>query len=209
MLAVYSTTLFLSAALMFLVQPMFGKMVLPLLGGSPAVWNTEVAFCQGILLLGYLYAHLTARWLGFRRQALLQCFVIFLPLLLLPIGIPEGQAPPAVDNPVPWLLALLTMALGLPFFVVATISPMLQKWFSSTDHPTVGDPYFLYAASNTGSLMGLLGYPVLMEPYFQLQIQGWVWGVGYGLLIVLTLICAVTVLRSPVSKINMFKTFFS
>jgi hypothetical protein len=199
MLAVYATTLFLSAALMFLVQPMFGKMVLPLLGGSPAVWNTVVVFCQGILLLGYLYAHLTARWLGIRRQALLQCFVIFLPLLLLPIGIPEGQAPPAVDNPVPWLLALLTMALGLPFFVVATISPMLQKWFSSTDHPAAGDPYFLYAASNTGSLMGLLGYPVLMEPYFKLQIQGWVWGVGYGLLIVLTLICAVTVLRSPVS----------
>jgi len=199
MLPLYATTLFLSAALMFLVQPMFGKMVLPLLGGSPAVWNTEVAFCQGILLLGYLYAHLTARWLGIRRQACLQCFVIFLPLLLLPIDIPEGQAPPSVDNPVSWLLALLTMALGLPFFVVATISPMLQKWFSSTDHPMAGDPYFLYAASNTGSLIGLLGYPVLMEPFFQLRIQGWMWSAGYGLLILLTLICAVTALRSPLS----------
>ena len=197
MLAVYATTLFLSAALMFMVQPMFGKMVLPLLGGSPAVWNTEVAFCQTILLLGYLYAHLTARWLGIRRQAVVHCFVIFVPLLLLPIDIPPGQAPPAVGNPVPWLLSLLTMALGLPFFVVATISPMLQNWFSSTDHPTAGDPYFLYAASNTGSLIGLLGYPVLMEPYFQLQNQGWAWGVGYGLLILLTLACAVTVLRSP------------
>lgn len=196
MLAVYATTLFLSAALMFMVQPMFGKMVLPLLGGSPAVWNTEVAFCQSFLLLGYLYTHLTARWLGIRRQAMLHCFVIFLPLLLLPIAIPEGQAPPDVDNPVPWLLTLLTMALGLPFFVVATISPMLQKWFSCTDHPTSGDPYFLYAASNSGSLVGLLAYPVLMEPYLALQVQGWAWGVGYGLLIVLTLACAITVLRS-------------
>ena len=204
MLAIYSTTLFLSAALMFMVQPMFGKMVLPLLGGSPAVWNTEVAFCQGILLLGYLYAHLTARWLGIRRQAFLHCFVVFLPLLLLPIDIPQGQSPPNVGNPVPWLLTLLTMALGLPFFVVATISPMLQKWFSSTDHPTAGDPYFLYAASNSGSLIGLLGYPVLLESYFQLQDQGWAWGVGYGLLILLTLVCAVTVLRSPAPKAPSF-----
>jgi hypothetical protein len=196
MLAIYSTTLFLSAALMFMVQPMFGKMVLPLLGGSPAVWNTEVAFCQAALLLGYLYAHLTSRWLGIRRQAFLHCFVVFLPLVLLPIGIPEGQAPPTGGNPVPWLLALLSTALGLPFFVVATISPMLQKWFSSSDHPTAGDPYFLYAASNAGSLIGLLGYPVLMEPFFEIEVQGWAWGVGYGLLIVLTLACAVTVLRS-------------
>ena len=196
MLAVYATTLFLSAALMFMVQPMFGKMVLPLLGGSPAVWNTEVAFCQSILLLGYLYAHLTARWLGIRRQALVHCLVIFVPLLLLPIDIPQGQIPPAVGNPIPWLLALLTMGLGLPFFVVATISPMLQHWFSSTDHPKADDPYFLYAVSNTGSLLGLLGYPVLMEPYLQLQNQGWAWGVGYGLLILLTLACATTVLGS-------------
>jgi len=196
MLAVYATTLFLSAALMFMVQPMFGKMVLPLLGGSPAVWNTEVAFCQSFLLLGYLYTHLTARWLGIRRQAFLHCFVILLPLFLLPISIPEGHTPPTVGNPVPWLLLLLTVALGLPFFAVATISPMLQKWFSSTDHPTARDPYFLYAASNSGSLIGLLGYPVLMEPYLELQIQGWAWGVGYGLLIVLTLTCAVTVLRA-------------
>ena len=90
MLAIYTTTLFLSAALMFLVQPMFGKMVLPLLGGSPAVWNTEVVFCQSLLLLGYLYTHVTSRWLDIRRQALLQCFLIFLPLLVLPIGIQRG-----------------------------------------------------------------------------------------------------------------------
>ncbi|MEE8350209.1 MAG: fused MFS/spermidine synthase [Acidobacteriota bacterium] len=196
MLTLYSMTLFLSAALMFMVQPMFGKMVLPLLGGSPAVWNTEVAFCQAALLLGYLYAHVTSHWLGIRRQAVLHCFVVFVPLLLLPIEIPQGQAPPTVGSPVPWLLGLLSVALGLPFFMVATIAPMLQKWFSNTDHPRSEDPYFLYAASNAGSLIGLLGYPILVEPYFELKTQGWVWGVGYGVLIALTLACAVKALQS-------------
>ena len=143
MLTLYPVTLFLSAALMFLVQPMFGKMALPLLGGSPAVWNTQVVLCQGVLLFGYLYAHLTSRWLGIRRQALIQCFLIFFPLLLLPIGIPQGQIPPGEVNPIFWLLSLLLVTLGLPFFVVATISPMLQKWFSATGHPKAGDPYFL------------------------------------------------------------------
>jgi len=199
-LTLYPVTLFLSAALMFLVQPMFGKMALPLLGGSPAVWNTQVVFCQGVLLFGYLYAHLTSRWFGIRRQALIQCFIIFLPLLFLPIGIPQGQIPPGEVNPIFWLLSLLLVTLGLPFFVVATISPMLQKWFSVTPHPKAGDPYFLYAASNAGSLVGLLGYPLLLEPYLHLQDQTWVWGAGYGFLIVLTLACALTVWRSSGSS---------
>jgi len=199
-LTIYPVTLFLSAALMFLVQPMFGKMALPLLGGSPAVWNTQVVFCQGVLLFGYLYAHLTSHWLGIRRQALIQCFLIFCPLLLLPIGIPQGQIPPGEGNPIFWLLALLLVTLGLPFFVVATISPMLQKWFSATRHPKAGDPYFLYAASNAGSLVGLLGYPLILEPYLHLQDQSWVWGVGYGFLIVLTLASALTVWRSSGSS---------
>ena len=196
MLAIYAGTLFLSAALMFLVQPMFGRMALPLLGGSPAVWNTQVVFCQSVLLFGYLYAHVTSRWLGIKRQALVQCFLIFLPLLLFPIGIPEGQIPPEEVNPTFWLLTLLSVTLGLPFFVVATTSPMLQEWFSVTGHPKGGDPYFLYAASNAGSLVGLLGYPLLLEPYFHLQDQSWAWGMGYGFLILLTLTCALTVWRS-------------
>ena len=200
MLPIYATTLFLSAALMFLVQPMFGKMVLPLLGGSPAVWNTEVVFCQSLLLLGYLYTHVTSRWLDIRRQALLQCFLIFLPLLVLPIGIQREVLPPPGVNPIPWLLSLLAVTLGLPFFVVATTSPMLQRWFSATSHPKAGDPYFLYAASNAGSLVGVLGYPVLLEPYLPLEVQGWAWEVGYGLLVLLMLACAVTVWRSPGSQ---------
>ncbi|MDA2938923.1 fused MFS/spermidine synthase, partial [Acidobacteria bacterium AH-259-A15] len=202
LLTIYATTLFLSAALMFAVQPMLGKMVLPLLGGSPAVWNTEVAFCQGVLLLGYLYAHLTARWLGVRWQAVAQCFLILLPLLVLPIGIAGDCNPPTEENPVSWLLLLLVAVLGLPFFVVATTSPMLQKWFASTSHPKARDPYFLYAASNAGSLLGLLGYPVLLEPYFHVKGQSWLWGGGYGLLVLLMLACAVTVWRSPGADIR-------
>ena len=165
-LTIYPVTLFLSAALMFLVQPMFGKMALPLLGGSPAVWNTQVVFCQGVLLFGYLYAHLTSRWLGIRRQALIQCFLILFPLLLLPIGIPQGLIPPGEVNPIFWLLYLLLVTLGLPFFVVATTSPMLQKWFAATRHPKAGDPYFLYAASNAGSLVGLLAIHCSLSPTF-------------------------------------------
>ncbi len=200
LLAIYAATLFLSAALMFLVQPMFGKMVLPLLGGSPAVWNTQVVFCQSLLLLGYLYTHVSSRWLGIRRQALLQCFLMFLPLLVLPIGIQREVFPPAGGNPIPWLLSLLAVTLGLPFLVVATISPMLQRWFSATSHPKAGDPYFLYAASNAGSLVGLLGYPLLLEPYLHLEDQGWAWEAGYGLLVLLMLACTVTVWRSPGSQ---------
>ena len=200
LIAIYAVTLFVSAALMFLVQPMFGKMALPLLGGSPAVWNTQVVFCQCVLLLGYLYAHVTARWLGIRRQALIQCLLIFLPFLVFPIGIPEGQIPPPEVNPIFWLLSLLFVTLGLPFFVVATTSPMLQNWFSATSHPKAGDPYFLYAASNAGSLVGLLGYPALFEPYFHLEDQGWAWEAGYGLLVFLMLACTVTVWTSPTSR---------
>ena len=129
MLTLYPVTLFLSAALMFLVQPMFGKMALPLLGGSPAVWNTQVVFCQGVLLFGYLYAHLTSRWLGIRRQVLIQCFLIFFPLLLLPIGIPQGQIPPGDVNPIFWLLSLLLVTLGLPFFVVAPSARCFKSGF--------------------------------------------------------------------------------
>ncbi|MDA2928247.1 fused MFS/spermidine synthase, partial [Acidobacteria bacterium AH-259-G07] len=202
LLTIYATTLFLSAALMFAVQPMLGKMVLPLLGGSPAVWNTEVAFCQGVLLLGYLYAHLTARWLGVRWQAVAQCFLILLPLLVLPIGIVGDWTPPTEENPVSWLLLLLVAVLGLPFFVVATTSPMLQKWFASTSHPKARDPYFLYAASNAGSLLGLLGYPVLLEPYFHLKGQSLLWEGGYGLLVLLMAACAVSVWRSPGADIR-------
>src|SRR5439155_1740080 len=110
LLIVYATTIFLTASLLFVVQPMFAKMVLPLLGGSPAVWNTCLVFYQAALLAGYLYAHATTSWLGVRRQAALHVGLVLLPLLLLPIGIPSGWTPPAAASPIPWLLALLALA---------------------------------------------------------------------------------------------------
>src|SRR5438093_1448378 len=198
LLAVYATTIFVTAALLFLVQPMFARMVLPLLGGSPAVWNTCLVFYQAALLAGYLYAHATTSWLGARRQAALHVGLVLLPLLVLPIGIPSGWTPPAAANPIPWLLALLAAAVGLPFFAVSTTSPLLQRWFAGTGHPSAADPYFLYAPSNLGSMLGLLGYPVLLEPHLRLPEQSRLWAEGYLLLLALTLACALLLWRSPV-----------
>src|SRR2546426_9314061 len=198
LLVVYATTTFLTASLLFLVQPMFARMVLPLLGGSPAVWNTCLVFYQAAVLAGYLYAHATTSWLGVRRQAALHVGLVFLPLFFLPIQIPSGWMPPAAENPTPWLLALLSVAVGLPFFVVSTTSPLVQRWFAGTGHPSAGDPYFLYAASNLGSMLGLLGYPVLLEPRLRLAEQSRLWSGGYLLLLVFTLACAMLLWRSPV-----------
>src|ERR687885_2104401 len=134
-IALYSVTLFLSAALLFGVQPMFAKLVLPLLGGTPEVWTTAMLFFQAALLAGYLYAHVATGGLGVRRQAAMHAGVVLLPLLVLPIGVPGGWAPPIESNPVPWLLALLVVSVGAPFFVVSTTAPLLQRWLAGTDHP--------------------------------------------------------------------------
>jgi hypothetical protein len=197
LLALYTVTMFLSALLLFLVQPMFAKMALPLLGGSPAVWNTAMVFYQAMLLGGYVYAHVATRWLGARRQAAIHLLVLLLPLLALPIGIPNGWLPPTQSNPAPWLLALLFVAVGLPFFVVSASSPMLQTWFASTKHRAAADPYFLYAASNIGSMLALLLYPTLLEPTLGLALQSWIWAGGYLALALMTTLCAVALWRAP------------
>jgi len=195
--ALFSATLFVSAGLTFLVQPMFAKFVLPLFGSTPAVWNTAMLFFQTTLLAGYLYAHESTRRVGVRRQALVHLGVLLVPLLVLPVGVPDGWIPPADSNPVPWLLGLLAVAVGLPFFVVSTTAPLLQRWLAATDHPAAADPYFLYRASNLGSVLGLLGCPLFVEPSMRLAEQGRLWSVGYGLLILLVLACAAVVWRSP------------
>ncbi|MCC7104492.1 MAG: fused MFS/spermidine synthase [Chloroflexi bacterium] len=200
MLGLYVVTMFVSATLLFLVQPMFARMVLPLLGGSPAVWNTTVVFYQAVLLAGYVYAHASTAWLGVRRQAALHVGLLALPLLVLPIAVPGGSIPPTDANPIPWLLSLLAVAVGLPFFVVSASSPMLQRWFIGTNHPAAGDPYFLYAASNVGSMLALLSYPVLVEPNVRLADQSLLWTGGYALLALLTACCALTVWRSSTAS---------
>jgi hypothetical protein len=195
-IALYAVTLLVSAALLFCVQPMFARFVLPLLGGTPAVWNVSMVFFQVALLAGYLYAHWSIRRFGPRRQALLHLALLLPPLLVLPIGVPEGWVAPQRDDPILWLLVLLAVSVGLPFFVVASTAPLLQRWLAATDHPRAADPYVLYRASNTGSVIGLLGYPALMEPYLRLGAQGRLWALGYGALVVLIAGCALVLWRS-------------
>lgn len=200
MLICFAFTLVLGSALLFLVQPMFAKMVLPMLGGTPAVWNTCVVFFQAMLLAGYAYAHATTAWLGVKRQVVLHSAIVMLPALCLPIAIREGWIPPTDRNPTFWLLSLLLISVGLPFFVVSTTAPLLQKWFSTTRHRSASDPYFLYTASNAGSMFALLSYPLVVEPSLRLRDQSTLWTVGYGLLAASIVVCALlTWLRSGAS----------
>jgi hypothetical protein len=194
LVGVFTVALFMSSTLLFLVQPMFAKMILPLLGGTPAVWNTAMLFFQAVLLGGYLYAHASIAWLGVRRQAAVHLLVVALPLLVLPISVPSGWVPPNQGQTV-WLLVLLTVSLGPAFFVVSSTAPLLQSWFSTTRHRSSGDPYFLYAASNLGSMLSLLAYPLIVESRLRLADQTRIWTVGYGLFVVLIAGCAVAVWR--------------
>jgi hypothetical protein len=191
-MALFSVTIFLGSSLVFLVQPMFAKVALPWLGGSPSVWNTCILFFQTTLLLGYLYAHLSTRWLGVRRQIYCQLILVLAPLIVLPLTA-GGGPPPASANPVWWLLGTMTVRVGLPFFVVSTSAPLLQRWFATLPVPSARDPYFLYSASNLGSMIALLGYPLVLEPMVGTQQQMWLWSGGYLFLIALTAACAMSV----------------
>ncbi|MEN3358601.1 MAG: hypothetical protein V7637_2583, partial [Mycobacteriales bacterium] len=195
--ALFGGTLLLGAALLFSVQPMFARMVLPVLGGTSGVWATSMVFFQTTLLAAYAYAHWSVRRLGSRRQSLLHVALLLPPLLVLPAGIPAGWVPPAGGQPAFWLLGLLTVAIGPPFLVVAATAPLLQRWYVDSGHPRGADPYFLYRASNLGSIVGLLGYPLLIEPLLPLAAQARLWTAGYVLLIVLVAGCAVALHRSP------------
>lgn len=186
----FGLTLFVSATLLFLVEPMFAKMALPLLGGTPAVWNTCMVFFQAALLAGYAYAHLLTSYARPSRQIAVHLALVAVALVSLPIAIAHGWSPPLDANPTLWLLLLLTVSVGLPFLVISTSAPVLQKWFSRTSHPAAKDPYFLYAASNLGSIVGLLGYLVVLEPHYTLSQQGRIWTGGYVGLMILVGACA-------------------
>ncbi|HKG91158.1 MAG TPA: fused MFS/spermidine synthase [Gemmatimonadaceae bacterium] len=195
-LAVYALALFSTSALLFAVEPMFTKMVLPLLGGTPAVWNSCLLFFQAALLVGYGYAHLGSRWMAPTRQALVHLALFVLSFVALPVVVARGWTPPAGGGtPVPWLVGLLTVSLGAPFLVLAAGAPILQRWFAHTGHPAADNPYFLYAASNVGSMTALLAYPFLIEPRLRLGEQSETWGVAYRLLALLTAVCALALVR--------------
>src|SRR5215213_10692426 len=197
---IFTVAVFLSAALLFVVEPMFGKMVLPLLGGSPAVWTTCMLFFQGALLLGYFYAHLAPRWLGLRRHTLLHIALLTLCLLSLPISVAGTSGAFRFEHPNAWLLWVLTISLGAPFTLLSSTGPLLQAWFSRTAHPQAQSPYFLYAASNLGSMLALLSYPFLLEPLIPLRGQARLWSIGYVLLILLVVIAAVYLNRGFIGK---------
>ena len=197
---IFTLSLFAGSMLLFLLEPLFGRLVLPELGGVPAVWNTCLVFFQLTLLLGYLYAWAAARWFSLRSQLLLHAALLLAAFAVLPIRIVPGWLPPAQANPTPWLLGVLALSIGLPFFVVSTTAPVLQHWFAHTEHPDAHDPYFLYRASNLGSMLGLLGYPLVVEPWLGAKAQGVAWTAGYVIFVGLAITCAAQLMTHPLVR---------
>ena len=182
-----TVTLFLSAFLLFCCQPMVGKMILPSLGGAASVWTTCVLFFQGMLLAGYLYAYFLGKLASPKGQFVIHVLLLASAFLVLPIRFGD-DVPVGGTSPIAWELVQLMRSVALPFFVVSTTAPLLQSWFSWTNDPAAGDPYFLYAASNVGSLSALLLYPFVFDPTFGVSRQTKAWLVGYVLLVILVLI---------------------
>ena len=178
----FTLTTFLSALLLFSIQPMFAKMVLPILGGAPSVWAVALCFFQGALLAGYCYAHALNRYAPWKYSGLIHLGLFALAVLALPIGLPVGWREPPPGDPYLWQMGLFAVAVGIPFVAVSANAPLLQAWFARTGHPNGSDPYFLYGASNLGSFFALLAYPLLLEPQFGLTALSRQWTIGFLLL---------------------------
>ncbi len=196
----FSAALFVSALLLFSVQPLIAKMLLPYLGGSPAVWNTCMVFFQVTLLGGYIYSHILPRKIGHRKHVVLHLGLLLAASLVLPIAVSTKaiESLSSWSSAPLWLLVTLLTTVGLPFFILSTNAPLLQSWFSNTQHHRARDPYFLYAASNLGSLLALLGYPLLLEPNLKLRQQSLLWAGCYAVGVALIFSCAlVFMLKKP------------
>ncbi len=178
-LVLFAAALFLSALLLFSVQPLFAKMVLPRLGGTPAVWSVAMVFFQAMLLAGYAYAHVIVRKAGLTTGLLIHVAVLALAVIWLPFRIASGFDQPPESGVALWLLILFFVSIGVPFFAVSANAPLLQAWFSRTGHRHADDPYFLYGASNLGSFFALLSYPVVFEPALAVGEQSQLWFFGY------------------------------
>jgi len=166
-------------------------MLLPYLGGAAAVWTTCVLFFQFMLLLGYVYAHLIARVRNVKKQMLGHVFVLLLPLAFLPVRFNAASTESLSQHPAAQLLLLLATSTAVPFFVVSATAPLVQNWFSQSRHESSGDPYFLYAASNAGSLLALMAYPFVIEPWIGVAAQTRLWAWGYGALVLLLLVTGI------------------
>jgi len=171
-------TVFVSAALVFILEPMIAKLVLPILGGSAAVWNTSLAFFQGALLVGYLYAHALQRLAALRAQIVVHLTVLALAALVLPLGVSGVLGDPSPEAPALWLAGTLALSVGAPFAALSATAPLLQAWHVRAA-VAEGGPWGLYAASNLGSLLALLAYPIAVEPMISLGRQMLDWSVGY------------------------------
>lgn len=192
--AVFALAMFSSAALIFVLQPLFARLTTPLLGGSPAVWNASMAFFQAALLIGYIYAHLLTRLKDLRLQAGLHAGVLALAALALPLQVSGAFGPPDYQRPALWLMGVLAVSVGAPFAAASATAPLLQAWYARSGRADAHDPYYLYAASNLGSLLGLLAYPALVEPLLGAKAQSAAWQWGYALVLILILVSAATAL---------------
>jgi len=190
----YALTIFLGAFLLFQVQPLIGKYILPWFGGSPGVWTTCMLFFQVLLLGGYAYAHFTTRFFKARIQAIIHVILLLVALLLLPITPSDSWKPRGDGNPVTEILLLLTVCLGLPYFILSSTGPLMQQWFSRTN-PGVS-PYRLYALSNVGSLLALVSYPFVIEANFTRLAQASLWAWGFGAFAAFCAFCAWTLWKA-------------
>ena len=189
----YTLTIFLSAFLLFLTQPLYGRMILPYLGGAPAVWNTAMMFFQLVLLAAYAYAHFSLKWFGWRVQPWLHLGVMAGAFGFLPLQIPDEWTPDIQANPSLSVLIVLARGVGAPFFVLAASAPLLQRWFSLTDPHD--NPYVLYSASNLGSLLALFAFPLALEPVLRLAEISALWRWLYAGLVGGFIVCMALLLR--------------
>jgi spermidine synthase len=202
----FSATLFTSASLLFWIQPLMAKTLLPLWGGAPAVWNTCLLFFQSMLLIGYIYALASSRWLRIRTQMAVHVFLMLLIaiyVLLSPIHAPVLSSLQQ-RNPTLWLLETLVVSVGLPFFIISASNPLLQSWFSRLQHSLAMDPYFLFAASNAGSLVALVAFPLVLEPGIGLNKQQRLWQAGFAVLVIL--ICAIALWSKSLASVSIDRT---
>mgnify|MGYP005842691649 CR=1 FL=1 len=191
----YGSTIFTSAFLLFQVQPLIAKLILPWFGGSAAVWTTCMLFFQVALLGGYLYAHWTTQLLSPPRQALLHAGLLAASLLLLPITPGESWKPPSGEDPTLRILGLLAATVGLPYFLLSTTGPLVQAWYSRVNHGAL--PYRLFALSNFASMAALLSYPVAVEPFLRTRHQSLVWSAAYA---VFAALAAAAAMKSRVAE---------
>lgn len=202
----FAATLVLAAFLLFSLQPMFTKRVLPLLGGSPAVWSIAMVVFQALLLAGYAYAHAITRFLSPCKGVVLHALVLGAGFTVLPVAVAAGFEAPPAETEAFWLIGLFLASVGLPFFALSASAPLLQAWFARSSDARANDPYFLYRSSNAGSFVALLAYPAVVEPLLGLNDQARLWSLGYAILAIAVLACALAARTTSVSPLPVSRT---